>query len=478
MFQQCLLPDASQVIRHLVVTAKETPFATAAEARTSRFHWAIRKWERLNEDLQSAMIDPAASGGSNPLFRKRRLDVALTISELHQRQRRRLMPRRDEAEDDDDDDGERPMSIGNHGKNEKLAAIETAVLNFLRRYSLGTQVDDNILDAMLPRNEMGGNSTNTVGKLLIKRPLSVKALLGYMFKPGQRIGSVVTKNKCARLVALAVLAAEDEAIAEMQLRTSGQTPRSDEVALTRMLTQASQLCERLENMVSFIVVASDTIKGSSASPGEQLCSIAINCAPVAQGVIMWAREISSGSEFVVSASYPTVSPNILSLVRIVTLQHPFTRRDALEVALCFLRHSNSEISYQKMNEIKEQSLRLLLFLAVHGEAPTVLERLTGMLKQQEGSCMDASLIRYFVSGLLEVANGPFSVPFVRSVVAFLKAPGCVEAVRSQYFREESKERLSSLMKTFRDMLEKGSTSGQLTKDDTSLVKSLLSMYTS
>lgn len=456
---------AIEVLRHLVTTAKVSS-ASAGNGTNSRFHRAIRKWERLNEDLQSTMVDPAATAGSSPLFRKRRLDVAIAISELHQRQRRRLVP---------SENGDTPMATDTDDRTNK---VESAVLNFLRRYSLGTQVDDRILDSMLP-SSLAGDSSNLVGKLLIKRPLTVKALLGYMYRPGsQRVGSQVTKNKCARLIALAVLAAEEEALEEA--KESGKehlTSDSDEVALTRVLSQGSQLCERLENMVSFIVATEAKKEGTQATPGEQICALAVKCAPVAQGVIMWAGDVSKGSEFVTGASYPTVSLSILSLVRIISVQLPFTRRDALEVALGFLRHSNSEISYKTMSEIKEQALRLLLFLCVKGEAPTVLGRVTELLKHAGSSYMDASLVRYFVSGLLDVARGPFSVPFVRSIGALLKAPRCAEAIRSEYFGGKNKERLGSLMGHLKKMLTEGlGDKKSLTPEDGSLVKSVLSIY--
>ena len=64
--------------------------------KRTRFRRAIRKWERLSQDLDFAMVDPSSSastaGSSGMGLRKRRLDVALTVSELHQRQRRRLKP--------------------------------------------------------------------------------------------------------------------------------------------------------------------------------------------------------------------------------------------------------------------------------------------------------------------------------------------------------------------------------------------------
>jgi hypothetical protein len=170
---------ALEVLRHLLSVAKEQ-LQSADERESQLFLRAVRKWERLSEELQSSMIDPNTTG-STPLFRKRRLDVSVTISELHQRQRRRMMPGKENGK-------------SANGNGEK-ARIETSVLSFLRRYSLGTQIDDRILDSMLPTGSRA-LSGNLVGELLVKRPLTVKALLGYLYKPGaQRVASIVTKNK-------------------------------------------------------------------------------------------------------------------------------------------------------------------------------------------------------------------------------------------------------------------------------------------
>jgi hypothetical protein len=455
---------AIEVLRQLIVTAKEKQ-VSEPEFQTALFSRAIQKWERLNEDLQSAIIDPTVAAGSTPLFRKRRLDVAVTLSELHQRQRRRIVPGGDGSAVVEQADGD-----------DHRAKVESAVLEFLRRYSLGTRVDDRILDKMLP--EGLGDDSNLVGKLMIKRPLTVKALLGYMYRPGsQRVADVVIKNKCARLVSFAVHAAEDEALIEAKRVDDSLSLEHDEVALTRMLLQGSRLCETLENMVSFIVTSPGGKSDLSNSPGQQLCSLAVKCTPVAQGVAIWAREVTKGSEFVSSASYPTLSPSILSLVRVLFLKHPFIRDDALEVALCFLKHSNSEISYQKMNDIKEQSLRLLLFLCTRGEAPTVLGQITKLLTQPGASHLDASLIRYFVSGLLDILKVPFSIPFVRLVCALLKAPGTVEAVKTNYFDEGSRKQLNQILR-YLGGLESNGTHGKLTPEDASLFKSVASTYAS
>lgn len=443
--------------------------STAATTSSSRFYRAIRKWERLSEQLQSNMVDPSSASGSTPLFRKRRLDVAVTISELHQRQRRRLRPSLDG-----------PTDGGYHQakSNDHRAKVETAVVQFLRRYSLGTQMDDRILDTMLSSG-VDGESGNLVGKMLIKRPLAVKALLGYIYKPGiQRISSLVTRNKCARLIAIAVLAAEKEALLECKEANHNVSSDSDEATLTRMISEGSQLCERLEDMVSFIVTTDTDVDPKNAllfSPGEQLCVLASKCAAVAQGVAIWARGMSTGNDFVQSASYAPLSPSLLSLIRILYLKHPLLGDDALDVALRFIEHNNSEISYQKMNEIKEQALRLLLFLIAKGEGPAVLRHMARLLKHAGNSCLDSSLIRYFMSGMLEIVSPPFSIPFVRAICELLRTQGITEAILASYFDAASKSRLKNLLTYFKGLLsEQGKL--RLMQEDRNLVAAVFSTY--
>jgi hypothetical protein len=444
-----------EVLRYLESKAREEMIGNVSV----RFMRAIRKWEMLGQNLETAMVDPHASSsvaGSSPLFRKRRLDVALTMSELQQRQRRR-----------------RRVDGSSGDGTSKSSGLETALMTFLRRYSLGIQVDDAILDPLLPTG-LDFNGADDIGKLLIQHPLAVKALMGYIFLPGSvRVTSPVVKNKCARLIALAVMAAEKDAVVESGQEDSSMG--SDEVALTRMILQGSQLCEQMETMVSFLVLTdASSAPGPSASPGQKLCALAFTCAPVAQGTVMWAREFTDGPEFAASASFPTLSTSILSLVRLICLRQPFARSDCVDIALAFLKHSNSDISYQKVAEIREQSLRLLLHLLVKGEVTSVLGKITSRLKQQGSALMDASLVRYFVGGVVEVVRGPASIVFVRSFGALLKAPKCVDAVRTQYFGEPHRQRLVDLLTSFKDLRSSGG--AKLASDDASLIASLLTTY--
>jgi hypothetical protein len=393
--------------------------------------------------------------------------VALTVSDLHQNRRKRL---RQAARDG------QPASYRAIGGDRKESLLEQALLEFLSRHAIGIQISDSIIDPLLPQGlDMEGTAEMT-GKLLIKHPLAVRAILGYLYKPGSsRITAPVVKNKCARLVALAVLAAEKSAMEEQESENGEEPTPSDEVALTRMILDGSQLCEQLESMVSFLVTAGpkSSKSGSAGNPGQKLCSMATKCAVVAQGVAMWAREFTRGSEFSGSASYPTLSTSILSLVRIISLDQPFTRRDALDISMSFLGHANSDISYKKMNDIKEQSLRLLLFLLVKGEVASVLGAIAAALKGQ-GSGLDASLVRYFVGGVVDIARPPVSFVFARAFDGVLRSPRCLDAVRSSYFAEPQRQKLVSLLKSFRDI--RAPEGKPLSSEDTALVSSLLAAY--
>lgn len=451
---------AVEMLRDLVARAEQE--ASNESKVDASIRGAIRKWHRLKEELEGAMVDPtvsSAAAGSSTQFRKRRLDVALTLSDLHQRQRRRPKPGTESS-------GGESMNV-----DKEHGSLEKGLIGLLRHHSVGTRIDDRILDQLLPKE---GDTSNEIGKLMIQHPLVIKALLGHLFKPGStRLANMVARNKSARLIALSVVSSK-EAITKKP-DDPDQEPNTGAEEITGMLLTASQLCELLENMVSFTVTSNAELGGKDASAGSKLCALSLKSATIAQGVIMWAAEITKNSEFVNLAAYPTLSRSMLSLVRIISARHPFTRREVMEIALVFLRHSNSEISYQKMNDLKEQSLRVLLFLIVQGEITAVLRSITSRLQEQGKTEIDASLIRYFVGGMLDVVAPPFSQSFVRQLGALLSTSKCMDALRSSYFGAEKKKELSGLVKSFGGAsLDKEDSKGE----DSKLVAKLQSIYKS
>jgi hypothetical protein len=393
--------------------------------------------------------------------------VSLTISELYQRQRRRILPSEINVTEYTN-----PTKID---EEKRLSDVESSVLDFLRRYSVGRPIDDTLLDKMLSSNKLGGDTTNMVGKILIQHPIAIEALLGYLYKPGtKRVVAVSHRHKCAKLIARSVLAAEALASDEAHsINSNLEIEEVDEVELSRSIAQGSMLCERIENMVSFIVnVDAANRKADCLSPGEHLCSLAVNWPAVAQGVAIWTREVTKSDEFVNSASYLSISPNLMSLARIIFLKHPFTRDKVCDVAFEFLRHTSENV--HSMDSIKQQSLRLLLFVCVRGEGPQVLDRMAGFLKASDD--LDGSLIRYFVAGLLQVIKPPFSVPFARSFAAMMSVPSCVRAIRNSYFDNESKKRLQSILGYMKTNVSGDLDIRPVAKDDVTLINSLLTIY--
>jgi len=446
---------ATEVLRYLVETAKKKQKASE-ETTIRRLVTSIRKWTRLGEELEAAMVDPTVSAQTaegSSVYRKRRRDFALTVSELHQRQRRRLQPTTN------GDEGEILDDVNE--KDPQKDALESALTKVLLLYAESKAFDNVMLDHLL-EGETSGN--HNIGKILTLHPLAIKGLLGHLYLPGsKRAASELTRSKCARLLALAVLSAEET--------TSSLSSNSDnsgngdvdedkrkvrEDDLKSMLLDGSRMCELVENMVSFQVASPKELENinitKDSSAGVKLCLLAVKSAPVAQGVVLWAEKLVMESEFTTSASYPTLSPCILSLLRMTSQHHPFTRPTVLNIASSFLGHSNTEISFQKLTELKEQSLRLLLFLLIQGEVVSVLGDMATRLKKPTTgpeTNLDASLIRYFVGGLLDVLAPPCSPILLGALGELLMAPKCIDALKSSYFPSDKTTKLKNMIGVFR-----------------------------
>jgi len=391
----------SESNKMLLIKDDKTTTSEATQHRKKSLEGAIRKWERLREELEDEMFKPQVTGTT--FQRKRRLDVALTMSDLFQRKRRRVDPTRQQSHQN-----ETTAALLSTDKDDNANTLDVALSQLLTKNSLGIPLDKDTIDNVL--KFAYGGSTDRIGDLLIKHPTAVKALLGNLFCPSKRIRQLEIRLKCSRLVALAVTASERQAAVQCHPSTANDNIKSDdENDMSQIILKASQLCEQLENMVSFTVLDSiDNAATKEGSIGRQLSALCIQHPAVASGVVVWMKELASGSEFVSTASYPTISPCILSLARLISIYHPLTRPGVLEISLLFMSHSNREISHRKMESIKEQCLRLMLWLSAQGLVLDVISALSW-------SDMDSALIRYFFMGILEIVQAPLSLSFVRAL---------------------------------------------------------------
>jgi len=444
-----------EVLRVLTVRAK-----AAAEARdgaeAASVNKAMRRWKRLSEELEAAMVLPdestSAGTATNAIIRKRRLDIALTTSDLHQRQRRRLAP---------------GSSAAAPKKSVMRDNLDSAVEKLIRKYSMGVVIDNETAEALLRASY--GSERQIIGDTLNAHPSSLEALLAYLFKPGRlRVRSLEMRHKCAKLLALASYSAS--VALSKSGKDDGATPVEDNIdEFTRNLLRGSQLCEQIETMVSFIVVDEVNFK-EGASVGRELTSLCIKNPAVAKGALLWSIERGSSAEFVDSAAYPTLAPSILSLARIISIHHPLSRPGVQKIALIFLKHSPPELSFQKAQALKEQAIRLLIWLCTQGESVRVFTVVTS-------AGFDSALLRYFVGGILQIVRPTFSLPLVRSLSSLLSSKPCVDALRSSHFDESGKALLAKLLGNFRDAISsQGNLESCATATDKALVASLTKLY--
>jgi len=462
---------AMEALEDLVTRAKKRCSVTTVKENEG-LQRAVIKWEKLREDLEKTML--ANEGGlTTTLAQKRRISVALTISELNQRQRRRLDPTAVSLNIN--------ANFKEFGENNKWKdPIDTAVLNLIRRHATSMPFDSALLNKLIKPGHDDLISLEQhglyVGQILISHPTAITALLNILYQPGGTVvKSLELKGKCAALLARAVLAAKREANQSYKAPDELELPKEEDlfIEVQENLIEGSELCDQIGNMVSFTVLDDENARITSV--GIRISALSIRCSLVAKGVLLWATELVKSTEYVESATYQTLTPCILSLVRVIGTHHPFCREDVSSLAFIVIEHPVSkEVSYQKVESLKRQSLRLLLNACTQGQAIVVLNGLTDRLNSK--GTIDSSLIRYFMSGLLQIASSPFSIPFVKCLSTMLLSKPCVEALCYTTFKQSHLPSLQKLVQEIISVAEKKTASPIFTEKECDEMRSLLAAF--
>jgi hypothetical protein len=142
----------------------------------------------------------------NALAKKRRINIALSVHELKQRQRRRI-------------DTDLPSSSStSKPSNSSTHTVDSAIIELMKRHCIGVAVDEFNLNQLLKtptKDQTEDDSTSyfdELGTSLIQHPLAVDALMHALYIPGGRMKSSTIKAKCAKLIAMAVIASEKKLI--------------------------------------------------------------------------------------------------------------------------------------------------------------------------------------------------------------------------------------------------------------------------
>lgn len=474
---------AMEILNELITKAKSKKNLTGIERIV--MGRGIRKWQRLKEELEEHLVHQTGAG-TNPLSRKRRADIALTASDLCQNQKRRLCLSQKDAE----------SSRGRNDSERRRYSLDSGIIQLLKKQATGMSIDDSLADQLMHNpyeNQNGGSlfreeEGGRLGHLLISHPLSIESLLRNLYVPKRgtisRMRSIEMNVKASKLIAAAVLSAEKN-VKELldkdefeAIHRDMDYEQMDAKELGRIILRGSELCEQVEKLVSFTTCEVICMR-ENASIGRQLSALAIKHATVARGFLFWATDRSNDSNFAASASYPTLAPGILSLARIIAKHHPFSRIHVLEIVISFLKHgiTSEEISYQKMAEIKEQCIRLLLVLSTLGFAVDVFEKFKSMVhKSVNLVTVDSALIRYFIGNALDVLCPPLSIPFARAIGSVLATKACINALDSTYFDAIKKEKVKTLVGYMKDSFSVKKKFSRTNRSDHELLTFLMKSY--
>ena len=92
-------------------------------------------------------------------------------------------------------------------------------------------------------------------------------------------------------------------------------------------------------------------------------------------------------------------------------------------------------------------------------------------KNESDNVIDSALLRYFISGTVEIMRPPFSISLVRSFGRLLCSKSCVSALQnSPYFKTDSLRNIIAYMKQTVD------TQNDPRKRDQTLITTLVSNY--
>ncbi len=185
---------------HELIKRATSKAKTASGPKGLGLERSIKKWSRIAEELEYHMMKSQSSSKSQPFnsfSRKRRMDISLLANELQQRQRRRI------------GNSSTPSSTS-LPSNSLGQCLDSGIIALMRRHSMGSGIDENILDQLL---RMSCDYFDQLGQSLIGHPLAIDALMHALYvHSGGKMPSKGIKIKCAKLVATAVIAAEKKLI--------------------------------------------------------------------------------------------------------------------------------------------------------------------------------------------------------------------------------------------------------------------------
>jgi len=149
--------------------------------------------------------------------------------------------------------------------------------------------------------------------------------------------------------------------------------------------------------------------------------------PISAGVLLWVRDVYQDSRFQRSSAFTTGVKTLLYLVSLCSRSHPLQKAQAFFILTQIFPMKPETVSPTKVLELKKNMINEMIIQMQLGYVLPVID----FMKQNSiAAAMDHSLLRHFVTQVLQSVLPPFSQDFINGINGLLQTPSCTRALRA------------------------------------------------
>lgn len=233
--------------------------------------------------------------------------------------------------------------------------------------------------------------------LLIRVPLFLDLILDSLFKPGSRINPE-HRPKYIYLLAYAVSVVEQTKKGSRRVVNKEHLPHTSSA-----LDKVATIC--LEK------------KGSMELLGEVSTLYSyIKIPVVAMGILVWVKyTVSEPSYFKLTTDH---TPIHLALLDEISIHHNTLHEKVLELLVQLMTIEPEDMEVLQQLQIKRVIIDRMVHLVSRNYVIPIIKHMRRCWQKQD---MDVSLIRYFVTEMLEIIEPPYSQEFVHLLLPMIEA---------------------------------------------------------
>uniref|UniRef100_A0A6G1SG95 Negative elongation factor C/D n=1 Tax=Aceria tosichella TaxID=561515 RepID=A0A6G1SG95_9ACAR len=232
---------------------------------------------------------------------------------------------------------------------------------------------------------------------LIRVPLFLDLILDSLFKPGSRINPE-HRPKYIYLLAYAV------SVVEQSKKGSRRAINKEHLTYTSSaLDKVATICLEKKGSMELL---------SEVSTLYQYVKIPV----VAMGILVWVKyTVSEPSYFKLTTDH---TPIHLALLDEISIHHNTLHEKVLELLIQLMNIEPEDMEVLQQLQIKRVIIDRMVHLVSRNYVIPIIKHMRRCWQKQD---MDVSLIRYFVTEMLEIIEPPYSQEFVHLLLPMIEA---------------------------------------------------------